>query len=155
MEKATIQRRQTTVTLRRGCSVTTWMGWNPSETIMAEPCGSEWVPQDHPVLIFFHTGFYICQDINTHNSLLTGRSRSHGTKRCVLNSRREKSENISWKRFNGGCTELSWCLVFPVTDSKSPKAKKRSKKQEDHDYTDGKKVWAAVIYFFGWTLNEL
>lgn len=55
----------------------------------------------------FHTGLCICQDINTHNSpLLTGRSGSHGTKRCVINSLHE-SENISWNRFSGGCTKLN------------------------------------------------
>lgn len=41
-EKATTQRKQTTLHLRRGCGATMWMEWNLSVTTMEELCGSKY-----------------------------------------------------------------------------------------------------------------
>lgn len=63
VERATIQRKQTTLTLRHGCSVTMWMEWNLFGITMAEQCGSQWVPESH-ILITIQNGVYFCMNMN-------------------------------------------------------------------------------------------
>lgn len=100
----------------------------------------------------FHTGFGICQDINTHNSLLTGRSRSHGTKRWVINSLLE-SENISWNRFSGGCTEVTWHLI--LWQVQSLQRQKRGQRSKRTMIIQTGKRYQKHIFIFWLELNKL
>lgn len=49
-EKATTQRKQTTLRLRGGCGATMWMEWNLSVTTMEEQCGSKYDKEKSNIL---------------------------------------------------------------------------------------------------------
>lgn len=107
---------------------------------MVELCGSKWVEEKY----FIYVWIYVT-DTNIKCS----------------DSREIQAPWLQKVRNTLACMEVNasvkiylriWLIYFLLVDSKSPKAKKRVKKEDDHDYTDKKKV---TIITSCMTVNEL
>lgn len=139
MERATTPRRQTTLALKHGCSVTLWKEWNLSRTTMAELFGSKWVKAFYVSLMILHITV-------TKNGFNSREIQAPWSPKVCLEI--HDIDHFIWSiSKNSPCIWLSWCLfMFIGLDSKSPKAKKRVKKEGDPEHTDKKKVKSQLCF---------